>query len=319
MKPIANVLGPVNQSPASGPPARLGLTPRLLCALAVGCAATQALADANATLPPDTWLLKATPVRVEAHLLYQDPASATATLLSAPHRYVFTITVHGSPLDQILTSAVSAATLEDAVKLMRGGALWRSPYLYVHIERGVGARPDSSREAIFELTAGQLRPLGQLVDKGEAPTWYSGRRFTDYWETAASQVVTVKLMERDGKLEVRRGATWSANQDAWTANAQLIAAPPSDVDGNAATPESFSAHLVYFQAVLSNAMLAKYCMKTAELTQLLSSTASHLNAQQRQDLQEGLATVRPLTPPSEARPALYALNVPLQTAPQVQP
>ena len=67
--------------------------------------------------------------------------------------------------------------------------------------------------------------------------------------------------------------------------------------------------------VVKNAMLAKYCGKTADLLDLLSLTAPHLNAEQRQDLKDALAMLAPLTPPSEARPALYALNVGVKSTP----
>jgi hypothetical protein len=97
----------------------------------------------------------------------------------------------------------------------------------------------------------------------------------------------------------------------------VIAHPPGEAAGDSqdSADSDFATRLSYFQAVVKNAMLAKYCGKTADLLELLSLTAPHLNAEQRQDLKDALAMLAPLTPPSEARPALYALNVALKSTP----
>ena len=266
-----------------------------------------------------TFTVRTVPVQVEARLLHAEPAGPLAL-----QQFVFAITVHAARGDQVISTAVSSNSLDDALKAVRNGTVWHAPYLYLHIDRGTGNRLDSSREAIFAVENGKLRPLGQLVDRGEAQAAYRGRRFVDYWGTEPAQsaglcrvcvpLLTVKLVDRDGKLEVRRSATWSANESLWQTNAAIIAQPPrtggTDLDSEA----SFSARLSYFQAVVKNAVLAKYCWKTTELNQLLASATPHLNAEQREDLQDSLAAVVPLTPPSDARPSLYALNAGIQGA-----
>jgi hypothetical protein len=254
-------------------------------------------------------------------LLHEEPAGPFAF-----KQYVFEITARTKQGDQVVSTAVNSNTLDGALRLVRDRTVWRSPYLFVHVERGTGTRADGSREAIFELDDGKIRALGQLVDNGDGPTLYHGRRFVDYWGTESSQIVAlchgcvptliVALVDRDGKFEVRRSATWSANQDMWLANTMLIAQgpPPPTADSNGG--ETFSVRLAYFQAVMKNAVLAKYCWKSKELDELLAQATPHLNAEQRQDLKDGLASVMPLTPPSEMRPELYALNAVVQGSPQ---
>jgi hypothetical protein len=267
------------------------------------------------------WTLRTDPLRVEAQLLHEEPAGPFAF-----KQYVFEIMVHAKQGDQVVSTAVNTNTLDGALRLLRDRTVWRSPYLFIHVERGTGTRADGSREVIFELDDGKIRALGQLVDNGDGPTLYHGRRFVDYWGTESSQVgelchgcvptLTVALVDRDGKFEVRRGATWSANQDMWLANTMLIAQGPPPPTADNDSDATFSARLAYFQAVMKNAVLAKYCWKSKELDELLAQATPHLNAEQRQDLKDGLASVMPLTPPSEMRPALYALNAAVQSSPQ---
>jgi hypothetical protein len=264
---------------------------------------------------PDTqtWTLRTDPLRVEARLLHEEPAGPFAF-----KQYVFAVTAHAKQGDQVVSTAVNSNTLDGALRLLRDRTVWRSPYLFVHVERGTGTRADGSREAIFELEDGKIRALGQLVDNGEGPTLYHGRRFVDYWGTEPSQIaalchgcvptLVVALVDRDGKFEVRRRATWSANQAMWLANTVLIAQRPPPPTADTDSDATFSARLAYFQAVMKNAVLAKYCWKSTELNELLAQVTPHLTAEQRQDLNDGLAAVMPLTPPSEMRPQLYALN-----------
>jgi hypothetical protein len=282
---------------------------------------TAAVASAEGDVP-QSWTLRAGPVRAEARLLHQDPAGTQSS-----GQYVFAITVHGDAGDQVMTTAIHASALDEAVKIARAATVWRSPYLFVHLDRGVGNRPDGRREAVFEVLNGKLLSLGQLIDLGDGLNNYHGRHFVDYWVADSAQllnlcrdcapVMRIQLVDRDGRLEVQRSVTWSANQDSWLANAQVISHPPADAasDAQDAVDGDFAARLSYFQAVVKNAMLAKYCGKTADLLDLLNLTAPHLNAEQRQDLREALGMLAPLTPPSEARPMLYALNVEFKAAP----
>ena len=270
------------------------------------------------TTAASVWTLRTVPIRVDARLLHQEPAGPFTS-----RQYIFTITAHSAQGDQWVTTAIDANTLDDAVRSARAGTVWRSPYLFVHINRGTGDRADSSREAVYEIEDGRIRVVGQLVDRGDAPGSYHGRRFVDYWGTEASQysrlchgcvpILTVELADRDGKLEVRRGATWSANQDLWQSNAAIIAQPPGSDTAGADTDAGFSARLAYFQAVVKNAVLAKYVWKPTELSQLLNDATPHLNPEQRAALKEILNSVASLTPPSDSRPALYALNAGVQT------
>jgi len=286
------------------------------------CALSATASLASESTAPQSWSLRAGPIKAEARLLHEDPASSQVS-----GQYVFTITVHGETADQLMTTAIKASSLDEAVKIARAATVWRSPYLFVHLERGIGNRPDGRREAVFELLNGKLLNLGQLIDLGEGPNNYQGRHFVDYWVPDSAQQLTlcrdcmpvlrIQLVDRDGHLEVQRSVTWSANQNSWQANEQVIAHPPTDVasDAQDSADSDFTARLGYFQAVVKNAMLAKYCGKTADLLDLLSLTAPHLNAEQRQDLKDALAMLAPLTPPSEARPALYALNVGVKSTP----
>lgn len=293
-----------------------------LAATFVACAVAALPASAAEGTAPQSWSLRAGPLKAEARLLHEDPAGPQLS-----GQYVFTITVHGEAGDQVMTTAVKASSLDEAIKIARAGTVWRSPYLFVHLDRGIGNRPDGRREAVFEVLNGKLVSLGQLIDLGDGMASYRGRHFVDYWVADASQqmglcrdcapVLRIQLVDRDGHLEVQRSVTWSANQDSWQANAQLIAHPPTD---NASDPpdsadNNFASRLSYFQAVVKNAMLAKYCGKTSDLLELLSLSAPHLNSEQRQDLRDALAMLAPLTPPSETRPALYALNVELKSTP----
>jgi hypothetical protein len=293
----------------------------LLVAGSLACAvAAAASSDVDGT--PQSWSLRAGPVKAEARLLHEDPAGPQIS-----GQYVFTISVHGDAGDQLMTTAIRASSLDEAVKIVRAATVWRSPYLFVHLERGIGNRPDGRRQAVFEVLDGKLLSLGQLIDLGEGLNNYHGRHFVDYWVPDSAQqlnlcrdcapVLRIQLVDKNGHLEVQRSVTWSANQDSWQANAQLIAHPPTDAaaDAQDSADSDFAARLGYFQAVVKNAMLAKYCGKTADLLDLLSLTAAHLNAEQRQDLKDALAMLAPLTPPSEARPALYALNVNLKSTP----
>jgi hypothetical protein len=282
-------------------------------------ASTASTTGANA---PQVWTLRAGPLRAEAGLLHEDPAGPQGS-----GQYVFTITVHGDSGDQVMTTAVRASSLDEAVKITRAATVWRSPYLFVHLDRGLGNRPDGRREAVFELLNGKLLSLGQLIDLGEGPSAYHGRHFVDYWVPDAAQqaslcrdcapLIRIQLIDRGGHLEVQRSVTWSANQESWLASAQQLTHPPAEDGGDAQVSDGgdFTARLAYFQAVVKNAMLAKYCGKTADLLDLLNLSAPHLNAEQRQDLHDALALLAPLTPPSEARPALYALNVDLKPTP----
>ncbi len=288
----------------------------------VACALSAHASAAAEGTAPQSWSLRAGPIKAEARLLHEDPAAPQLSGL-----YVFTITVHGDTGDQLMTTAIRASSLDEAVKIARAGTVWRSPYLFVHLDRGVGNRPDGRREAVFELLQGKLLPLGQLIDLGEGINDYRGRHFVDYWVPDSAQqqslcrecapAMRIQLVDHDGHLEVQRSVTWSANQDSWQANAQVIAHPPAQTAGDAqdSADSDFATRLSYFQAVVKNAMLAKYCGKTADLLDLLSLTAPHLNAEQRQDLKDALAMLAPLTPPSEARAALYALNVELKSTP----
>ncbi|MGA3158732.1 MAG: hypothetical protein ABSE43_14280 [Steroidobacteraceae bacterium] len=294
----------------------------LLVAAATACAVAAAASASTEGGAPQSWNLRAGPVRAEARLLHQDPAGAQSS-----GQYVFAITVHGDAGDQFMTTAIRASSLDEAVKIVRAASVWRAPYLFVHLDRGVGNRPDGRREAVFEVLNGKLLSLGQLIDLGDGLNNYHGRHFVDYWVPDSAQqlslcrdcspVMRIQLVDRDGHLEVQRSVTWSANQDSWLANAQVIAHPPADVSGDTqdSADSDFAARLSYFQAVVKNAMLAKYCGKTADLLDLLNMTAPHLNAEQRQDLRDSLAMLAPLTPPSEARPALYALNVEVKSTP----
>ena len=308
------------------PPGSLRL--RLTLALALGCLAAGLLPQAAraATVAEATttqsWSLRAGPLHAEAGLLHEDPAGPQGS-----GQYVFTITVHGDSGDQVMTTAVRASSLDEAVKITRAATIWRSPYLFVHLDRGLGNRPDGRREAVFELLSGKLVSLGQLIDVGTGSNDYHGRHFVDYWVPDVAQqsslchdcapLMRIQLVDKNGHLEVQRSVTWSANQESWLANAQVLAHPPGEETPDVQTPSggAFDARLAYFQAVVKNAMLAKYCGKTADLVDLINQTAPHLNAEQRQDLREALALLAPLTPPSEARPALYALNVDVKASP----
>lgn len=314
--------------PRSGPPRPSGSSRlQLSLALTLGCLAAGSLSNlARAATSAGTeqttsqsWNLRAGPLHAEAGLLHEEASGP-----QGGGEYVFTITVHGDSQDQIMTTAIRASSLDEAVKMTRAATVWRSPYLFVHLDRGLGTRADGRREAVFEVLNGKLLSLGQLIDLGEGTGGYHGRHFVDYWVPDATQqsslchdcapLMRIQLVDKDGHLEVQRSVTWSANQENWLANAQILAHPPGEETPEAQVPDGgeFNARLSYFQAVVKNAMLAKYCGKTAELLDLLNSTAPHLNAEQRQDLHDALALLAPLTPPSEARPALYALNLDLK-------
>ena len=294
----------------------------LLAAGAMLSSVCPAASPGTEAAAPPSWSLRAGPVSAEARLLHEDPAGPQIS-----GQYVFTITVHGEAGDQLMTTAIRASSLDEAVKIVRAATVWRSPYLFVHLDRGLGNRPDGQRQAVFELLNGKLLSLGQLIDLGDGLANYHGRHFVDYWVPDSTQqlslcrdcapLMRIQLLDRNGHLEVQRSVTWSANQDNWLANAALIARPPTDstTGEQESVDADFAARLSYFQAIVRNAMLAKYCGKTADLLDLLNLTAPHLNPEQRQELREALAMLAPLTPPSEARPALYALNVALRAAP----
>jgi len=316
----------MNTAPISLPATRrlrnLLRSTTVLLAGGLACLLSASACGAAEASVPQSWSLRAGPIKTEARLLHEDPAGPQIS-----GQYVFTITVHGEAEDQVMTTAIRGSSLDEAVRIARAGTVWRSPYLFVHLDRGIGNRPDGRREAVFELLNGKLLSLGQLIDLGDGVNNYHGRHFVDYWVPDSAQqlnlcrdcapVLRIQLVDRDGHLEVQRSVTWSANQNSWQANAQLIAHPPTDAASPAqdSSDGDFAARLGYFQAVVKNAMLAKYCGKTADLLDLLSLSAPHLNAEQRQDLRDALAMLAPLTPPSEARPALYALNVDMKSTP----
>jgi hypothetical protein len=213
----------------------------------------------------------------------------TATVLpvapEAPGRHVVRVVIEQGADIYELESVVKASPA-GAVEAQRAATRWREPYLLVGVVRG-GWR--ESLEVVFLLERGRLRHLGEVKAAS-----YSGGSFRDHYDKfeqneltsrAGAPVLPLILEVREGRLRANLAKTWAESESRFRENAATI----RDMMRRVAVSPAELRELT--EAVVFNAVLARYCDRPLELEATLDNRA--LSAAETKALQAMLARVVP--------------------------
>ncbi len=240
-------------------------------------------------------LLFTTLVHADELLLMESPVKVTATIhpLEEGGNEV-RIAVHSGPIAQLVNTTLSDLTTANATSLLRKQLSWQPPYLIVHSSCSVNTVRRCGGDVVFKVMEGRNIRLGDFTVT-ENPVYSGGRFYDDYDKLGEHIGFTLVFVDSHDTLEVDADATWASNATVWKIrNAHIASVQPSR-DWNDTEWEK------YFDAVMNNAALARYCNRSEELKQLLDAVNPLLDAGHRHLLADNLANVVPLENPKAWR------------------
>ena len=240
-------------------------------------------------------LFTITPVHADDLLLMESPVKVTATLHPLDEGgSEARIAVHNGPIAQLVNTTLSDLTTANAASLLRRQLSWQAPYLIVHSSCNINTVRRCGGDVVFKVMDGAILRLGDFVVT-ENPIYSVGKFYDDYDKLGEAIAFTLVLVDSHDVLQVDADATWASNAAVWKIRSTHIASVQPAHDWNDAEWEK------YFDAVMNNAALARYCNRTEELQQLLDTANPLLDADHRRLLADNLSKVVPLEKPKAWR------------------
>ncbi len=247
------------------------------------------------------WRLLNTPVVVNATLRGFIPAERDSMAACD-----FAVTVTDSTRSETLgTYLIAVRDLRDAVRVLGAGVAWRAPYLFVRTECGGGTVWGCNKETVFEVTghhalrigsfivADEPREAGQSLRNGQVLDTYDKLEDADL---ALSHVrhpgFRMVLRLHDEQLVADPGATWSLNKARHLEHGSVIT---SWLAHDSPADEKVLA------AIIEDGVMAKYCGRANEVTDLVTRVKPRLTQEQWADVQRALELTVPLELPSAWR------------------
>jgi len=244
-----------------------------------------ALASITDSAHADDMVLMETPVKVTATLHSLIDGSTEAR-----------VAVHNGPVAQLVSTTLSGINSTNATNLLRKQISWHEPYLLVHSACNINSVRRCGGDVVFKLTDSKVIRLGDFV-ASENPTFTNNRFYDSYDKLDERVSFTIVMKDIDDALQVDPALTWSANTSVWKIRAAHIASTQPARDWSDLEWEK------YFDAVLNNAALARYCNRSDELQSLLDTVNPVLDADHRRTLADELSKVIPLEKPKGWRKA----------------
>ncbi len=231
----------------------------------------------------DEIVLTDTPVKITATLQAQEEGSIDAR-----------IAVHNGPLAQLVGTTLTGVTLDNAGNALRHQLKWNAPYLLVHSSCNINSARPCEGNVVFKIVKNKVVRLGDFVMTG-SPT-LDGNRFYDGYDKLGEQAdFTIVMVEVNDALQINADATWAYNAANQKIYATRIASEQPARDWNDGEWDK------YFDAVVNNAALARYCNRSEELQQLLDAVNPLLDAEHKRMLTDTLSKVVPLEMPKAWR------------------
>lgn len=230
--------------------------------------------------------------------LMDKPVKVTATVHALDEGGVAArFAVHNGPIAHLVNSTLSDVALDDAGPALRDQLSWHAPYLIVHSSCNINSVRRCGGDVVFKVFDDRVIRLGDFTTT-DNPVFSNGYFYDGYDKLGEHVSFTIVMTDVHDQLRVDADGTWAANTAVWKIRAAHIAgthpAPDwSDVEWQ-----------TYFNAVINNAALARYCNHMNELNQLLAQTSPLLDNYHRQLLADGLSKIVPLEVPKQWRKAL---------------
>lgn len=203
--------------------------------------------------------------------------------------------IHNGPLAQVVNSQLTGVPEAQLPNALAHQVKWRAPYLIVHASCNVNSVRRCEGDVVFKTTGKHVVRLGDFVETGTPLLTKS--RFYDGYDKLGEQVeFTIVMNDVNDALEVDADATWLKNADTWLTRSKFIdgAFPSHDWSNEQWTR--------YFNTILNNAVLARYCNHGDELQALLDHVNTKLDADYRRQLTDALSKVVPAEIPKVWRP-----------------
>lgn len=198
-------------------------------------------------------------------------------------------------------------TIDGVVALLRRSMGWKDRYFFVTTSCGPGNAWKCESEAAFTLVGGRLVGLGSLAAREgsgfgtcyhdgtflDLDTEFEGNDLTSH---AGAPRIDVVLHERGGLLVGDADSSWALNAGQFAVNDSIARANTQ--------PEVSGYRRIWEFALtprLENAMLAKYCGRTAVLDSILAESRRVLPAEAMGPFQEMMSRVEPAALPRRSR------------------
>lgn len=247
--------------------------------------------------------------------------NATMTLMSKPVEvtasfntgdagvYFAQISVHNGPIAYLVDTTLHANSRTAAEHVLSAQVRYRAPHLLVRSYCGGGTTWRCESTHVFKVADNSVMRMGMLA--GAPDTVLRGNYFQDVYDKLEQQIdgpadglshdasptFVVALMDDNNRLAVNGTLTWQINQSRWRSNAGLLTATEPAKQWSEAQWQDF------MSALISNAALARYCERQAELTALLAEFEPKLDLSHRRMLTDALSRVVPAELPAKWRPA----------------
>ena len=236
-------------------------------------------------------------VRAEEVTLMDKPVKVTATVRALEEGGIDArFAVHNGPIAHLVNSILSNVGLNNAEPALRKQLSWQDPYLIVHSSCSVNSVRRCGGDVVFKISDGNVIRLGDFIIT-EHPVFIDGRFYDGYDKLGEQIGFTIVMTDVNNALQVDADATWASNADVWKIRAAHIASTQPASDWSDAEWEK------YFDAVMNNAALARYCNRREELDRLMNKVNPLLDADHRRQLADNLSKVTPLEKPKAWRKA----------------
>ena len=234
-------------------------------------------------------------VRADELTLMDTPVKVTATVHALEEGGVAArFAVHNGPIAHLVNSILSNITVDNAAPVLREQLHWHAPYLIVHSSCSINSVRRCGGDVVFKIANKQVTRLGDFITT-DHPVFSNGHFYDGYDKLGERAEFTIVMNDVSNQLQADADATWTSNAAVWGIRAAHIASTSPAPDWSDAEWQE------YFDAVLNNAALARYCNRTDELNQLMSRVNPLLDAEHRRVLADTLSRVIPLEVPKQWR------------------
>jgi hypothetical protein len=206
------------------------------------------------------------------------------------------IAVHNGPIAQLVNTTISGMTDANAATLLRKQISWRDPYLFVRSSCNANSVRRCGGDVVFKVFDNKVIRMGDFIGT-DSPVYANGRFYDGYDKLGERVDFTIVMRDVNDALQVEPELTWSANAAVWRIRSAHIASVHPARDWSDAEWEK------YFDAVLNNAALARYCNQSDQLQSLLDMINLSLDTDHRRMLTDALSKVIPLEKPKAWRKA----------------
>jgi hypothetical protein len=210
-------------------------------------------------------------------------------------------------LSTVVIPAQRDTAFAAAIAELRRSMGWKGRYLFVTTSCGPGNNWKCGSDAVFTLVNGELVGLGSLIARAGAEygtCWWGGAfheldadfEGNDLTSHGNSPRIELLLHERGGRLVGDTDSTWTINATQFALNEGLARTTTQ--------PEVIGYRRSWEFAIsprLENAMLAKYCGRTAALDSVIAEARGVLPAEVMGPFQELLARIEPGALPRRSR------------------